>query len=182
MTKLRFSGRLAAGVAAVCALALLSGTGLPGTALAASAHAPARRLAACTSGQTEIWLGLGLGGGTAGTIFYPLEFTNIGRRSCVLGGYPVAAAVTQDGHQIGPSSRRLRSRHGLVRLRPGWTAHALLGIIEAGNVCSSPVTAVGLLVRAPGQRGSTNLPFSFEACRSGRVLVVGPIRPGVGIP
>jgi hypothetical protein len=172
--KVTFAARLSALVAAgACALALL-----PGTALAARHHAAP----ACTSGQTEIWLGLGLGGGSAGTIFYPLEFSNIGRHSCTLTGYPVVTGVSGSGKQIGDPSRPLTSRHGVVRLRPGKTAHALLGIVEAGNVCSHPVTATDLRVRAPGQRGTTDIPFSFDTCHSGRILVVGPIKPGVGIP
>lgn len=178
----RATRRIIGGTALVCAAALLPGTAM---ASAASASAPAAKPAwapPCQESQTLIWLGLGAGGGTAGTIFYPLEFTNVSHRTCSLFGFPTAWAVFQDGRQIGKASRHLFQRHGFVNLLPGQTAHALLGIIEAGNVCSRPVTAAALRVRAPGQRSSTVIPFSFQACHGKRVLVTGPIQPGVGIP
>jgi Protein of unknown function (DUF4232) len=192
----RVTRRALTGTAVLCGAAVLSGTALtalPGAAQAATttAASPARTSPAgtspawspkCTSQQTEIWLGLGLGGGTAGTIFYPVEFTNVGHHACFLWGFPKAAAISASGHQIGKSSRALRLRHGVVELFPGWTAHATLGIVEAGNVCSHPVRAASLRIRAPHQRASTDLPFAFQACHGRRVLVFGPIMPGVGIP
>jgi hypothetical protein len=183
-----------AGTAVLCGAAVLSGTALaalPGAAQAtttttASRTGPATTSPAwsprCTSRQTEIWLGLGEGGGTAGTIFYPVQFTNVGRHACFIWGFPKAAAISASGHQIGKSSRAVRLRHGVVELFPGQTAHATLGIIEAGNVCSHPVRAQSLRIRAPHQRASTDLPFSFQACHGQRVLVFGPVVPGVGIP
>lgn len=181
----RATRRVLAGVALSSAVALLPATALAAsTAPARSAHNagaawPAPR---CKASQTEIWLGVGGGGGTAGTIFYPLEFTNVSRHACSLIGFPKVAAISAGGHQIGKSSRALRMRHGFVTLLPGWTAHAALGIIEAGNVCSHPVSAASLRVRAPHQGRSTQIPFAFQACRGKRVLVAGPIQPGVGIP
>jgi hypothetical protein len=189
----RVTRRALTGTAVLCGAAVLSGTALtalPGAAQAATTTAartsPAKTSPdwspKCTSRQTEIWLGLGLGGGTAGTIFYPVEFTNVGHHACFLWGFPKAAAISASGHQIGKSSRALRLRHGVVELFPGWTAHATLGIVEAGNVCSHPVRAASLRIRAPHQRASTDLPFAFQACHGKRVLVFGPIMPGVGIP
>jgi hypothetical protein len=176
----RATRRILGGSALVVAAALLPGTALASTAAPAGAAWFAPR---CATSQTVIWLGLGNGGGTAGTIFYPLEFTNTSRRTCTLFGFPRAWAISQNGKQIGKSSRQLNIRHGVVTLPPGATAHAQLGIIEAGNVCSRPVTAANLKVRAPGQAGTTVLPFSFQACHGNkRVLVVGPVQPGVGIP
>jgi Protein of unknown function (DUF4232) len=178
----RTTRRIVGGSALVVAAALLPGTALASTAAPAK-PAGAAWFARCATSQTLIWLGLGNGGGTAGTIFYPLEFTNISRRTCTLFGFPRAWAVSQNGKQIGQSSRQLNIRHGVVTLPPGATAHAQLGIVEAGNVCSKPVTAANLRVRAPGQGGTTLLPFSFQACHGHkRVLVVGPVQPGVGIP
>jgi Protein of unknown function (DUF4232) len=173
----RATRRILGGTALICAAALLPGTAMASTTAARPAWAPA-----CRESQTLIWLGLGEGGGTAGTIFYPLEFTNVSHRTCSLFGFPTAWAITQDGKQIGKASRHFLQRHGFVNLFPGQTAHALLGVIEAGNVCSKPVTAASLRVRAPGQASTTIIPFSFQACYHKRVLVAGPVQPGVGIP
>ena len=183
----RTTRRILGGTALLCATAALPGLVLAGPAMAspsapraAAGSAPA--ITRCHSGHTLTWLGLGLGGGTAGTIFYPLEFTNTSKHTCTLSGFPTVAALSRSGHQIGKSSRRLGSRHRVITLRPHQTAHASLGIIEAGNVCSKPVNASALKIRAPHQALATRLPFQFQACAGKRVLVVGPIRAGVGIP
>jgi Protein of unknown function (DUF4232) len=187
----RATRRVLAGVAVSSAVALLPATAMAATAAparsaqtvqSARSASPAWPAPRCTARQTLIWLGVGGGGGTAGTIFYPLQFTNVSRHTCSLIGFPKAAAISRNGHQIGKSSRALRMRHGFVVLVPGATAHAALGIIEAGNVCNHPVNAASLKVRAPHQGRSTQIPFAFQACHGKRVLVVGPVQPGVGIP
>jgi hypothetical protein len=181
----RVTRRMLGGTALICAAALLPGTAMASSAPASHAqrsHVKSSWAAPCRESQTLIWLGLSDVGAAAGTTFYPLEFTNTSHSVCSLFGYPRAWAVTQDGKQIGKSSRHLSQWHNYVNLWPGQTAHATLGIVDAGNVCSKPVTAVGLRVRAPGQWSSTIIPLSFPACHGARVLVVGPIQPGVGIP
>jgi hypothetical protein len=183
----RASRRILGGTALLCATAALPGMVLAGPAMA-SAAAPqaaagsAPAIPRCHSGQTLIWIGLGLGGGTAGTIFYPLEFTNISKHTCTLFGFPSITALNRSGRQVGRSSRRLTSRHRVITLRPGSTAHSSLGIIEAGNLCSKPVNASTLRIRAPHQARTTRLPFPTQQCRGKRVLVAGPVRAGVGIP
>jgi hypothetical protein len=177
----RVTRRILGGTALLCAAALLPGTAMAATAAPAK-HVTSSWAAPCQESQTLIWLGLSDAGGTAGTIFYPLEFTNTSHSVCSLSGFPRAWAVSQDGKQIGKSSRHIWEQHNFVNLWPGQTAHALLGIVDAGNVCSHPVLAVGLRVRAPGQWSSTIIPLPFEACHGASVLRVGPIQPGVGIP
>jgi hypothetical protein len=173
----RATRRILGGSALVAAAALL-----PGTALAAPAGAN-RAAPRCATRHTVIWLGLGNGGGAAGTVFFPLEFTNTSTRTCTLTGFPRAWAAGRNGKQIGPPARHLNLRHGVVTLRPGATAHAQFGVIRAAHVCRKPVTAASLKVRAPGQAGRTVLPFSFPACPGSKhVLVVGPVQRGVGIP
>ncbi|HEU5416109.1 MAG TPA: DUF4232 domain-containing protein [Streptosporangiaceae bacterium] len=142
---------------------------------------PAWRFRRCKAWQTQIWMGIP-GSGAAGTIFYPLEFTNISKHPCKIWGFPRVTAKGKHG-QIGKAARHVGSRKKhVVELWPGQTAHARLGIIQAGNVCSKPVWSFGLKVRAPHQGRSTVIPYSFLACFHKRVLVVGPVRKGVGIP
>lgn len=136
---------------------------------------------ACTAAATQVWLGDGEGGGTAGTTFYPLEFSNVGHRTCSLFGYPGVSAFGSHG-QIGPAADRNRSSHTTVTLAPGATAHAILGIHDWGALCSRRVGAEGLKVFAPGQRQAKAIEFGFGACAHRSVLTVGPVRRGVGIP
>lgn len=169
---------------------------LPATALAAPSHAgqaggvsrvgharQTGRLSQCRSSNTTIWLGLGNGGGSAGTIFYPVEFSNTGRRTCTLFGYPGISAVSISGRQIGrPASHSGRRR--VVLLRPGGTAHVILGIVEAGNIAGCRIRrGASLKIFAPGQAAATVIPnFTFTACANKSVLVVDAVHQGTGIP
>jgi Domain of unknown function (DUF4232) len=169
------------------ATAVASASVVLATAAIAASAASARRAAAstvapCTSANTEVWLGLGLGGGTAGTTYYPLEFSNVGRHACSFYGYPGVSAYHGALHQLGPPAARDPQPHGTVALAPGATAHALLGVVDWGAVCSTSVIADGLKVYAPGQRLAQEVPFSFPACAHRGVLRVGPLHAGVGIP
>jgi hypothetical protein len=149
---------------------------------AASAHSATSAAApSCTPSNTQVWLGLGLGGGTAGSTYYPLEFSNVGRRACTLTGYPGVSA-SRGGSQVGPSATRNQQPHGTVTLAPGATAHAILRVVDWGALCSQEVVADSLRVFSPGQTRSESVPFSFGACARRGVLIVGPVGAGVGIP
>lgn len=172
-----FRARLAvAGVSALAAAAGLSVVALTGTSQAASSTP-------CSASQTEIWLGDGSGGGTAGTIFYPLEFSNISHRTCSLLGYPGVSVVSATNKQIGKPATRQSGHASTVTLKPGATAHALLGIHDAGAICGHPASAHGLKVYAPGERTATTIEtFAFGACSGKSVLAIQPVHSGTGVP
>lgn len=169
---------------ASCAVALTATVGVTVVAAAgASAHgARSAAAATCTPAHTQVWLGLGLGGGTAGSIYYPLEFSNVGHQACTLNGFPGVSAVGRSGGQLGPAAARNGQHHGTVTLAPGATAHAILRVVDWGALCSKEVVAQGLKVFPPGERRAGEVPFSFGACAHKGVLIVGPVRAGVGIP
>lgn len=167
--------RLAA-VASCCA-AVLAASAWP------SAATPARHATqSCSAAATRVWLGLGLGGGTAGTYYYPLEFSNIGKRACTLYGYPGVSAYRGALKQVGPAAARNLHAHGTVMLAAGATVHATIGIHDWGALCTRSVPADGLRVYPPGQRTAQTIPFSFGACPHRSVLSVSPVTAGVGIP
>jgi uncharacterized protein DUF4232 len=141
----------------------------------------ARTASACSAASTQVWLGLGEGGGFAGGVVYPLEFSNVGHRTCTLFGYPGVSA-TRGSAQEGPAASRLGERHSVVTLTPGTSVHASLTIRDWSAVCTSSVRATGLRVYAPGQRASKQIDFSLAVCAHRGVLSVGPVRAGVGIP
>ena len=157
------------------ALASASGGASPRRASAAAA-------ATCTPAQVQVWLGLGLGGGTAGSTYYPLEFSNVGSHTCALNGFPGVSAYGNNGAQVGPAASRNGQHHGTVTLARGATAHAILRVVDWGALCSTEAPAAGLKVFPPGLTRSEPVPFSFGACAHKGVLVVGPVRAGVGIP
>jgi hypothetical protein len=163
-----------------CGAALIAAGGLSAAAWARGATAAAAP--ACTPASTEVWMGLGLGGGTAGSTYYPLEFSNVGHHACTLNGYPGVSGFRAAGTQVGPAAARITGSHVTVTLAPGATAHAILRVLDWGALCSTKVTAAGLNVFAPGERRAEQVPFSFGACAHRGVLMIEPVRAGVGIP
>ena len=178
----RVARRAGGGLALAAAAVLLPVTALAApSAPAASGHrAVAAAPPACTSGNTRVWIGLP-GDGTAGTTFYQLQFSNIGRAPCTLFGFPGVSAIRANGHQAGLGAGRTGTPR-LVTLIPGATAHAVLGVTDAGAICAHPVRTVTLRVFPPGQRRPQFVPLALDACLHHRVLHVRAVHPGTGIP
>ncbi len=177
------AGRIAT-IALACSAAALpaAAVAMPATGHARH-HQAARAVPRCTSGSTTTWLGLGNGGGTLGTIFYPIEFSNTGKLTCTLFGYPGVSAVSGSGHQIGQPAIASGKKKVIV-LRPGGTAHVVLGIVEAGNIAGCKMRPGAFLkVFAPGLKVATTIPnFTFTACANKSVLRVDAVHAGTGIP
>jgi hypothetical protein len=115
-----------------------------------------------------IWINT-QGNGTAGTIFYTLNLTNLSGGTCTLHGFPGVSAVNLSGAQLGRSAGWDRSQTvRTITLTAGQTAHATLGIVDTGALPNCrPTTAAGLRVFPPNQTASKVIPFPFSACRSG---------------
>jgi hypothetical protein len=162
--------------------AVLLGVCAAATAAAAAQVRTAAAATACSAANTQIWLGVGEGGGFAGGYLLPLELSNVGRRTCALYGYPGVSAYS-GRRQVGPAAMRMRERHAVVTLAPGATAYAPLRFTDATAVCGlSPVSADGLKVYAPGQRVAKLISTPVTVCPHRAVLGVGAIRAGTGIP
>ncbi len=167
---------LSAMAAAVAALSLAGGPA--GAATPASAAAAP----ACQTGGLVIWINT-QGNGTAGTIFFTLNFTNLSGHACVLRGFPGVSAVNLRGRSLGKAAARDSGQTVRnVTLTNGHTAHAVLGIVDIGALSTGtcpPTTAAGLRVFPPNQTASKVIPFPFSAC--GRNAGAGPaflrIRP-----
>jgi Protein of unknown function (DUF4232) len=172
------------------ALAGCGGSGGPKStavhATKASAGGSVEMTQSCSTSGLEVWLGLGEGGGAAGSTYFPLEFTNISNRRCTLFGFPGVSAIAT--RQLGSAADRNRAhptQH--VTLLPGSTAHTVLQIVDVDNFSSSkckPAEASALHIYPPGQFKAAGIPFSFRACSAkGPIFLrVEPIQPGIGIP
>lgn len=172
MTVRRLSGlspRVIRGLAALsavaAAVAALSLTGGP-----AAAATPAATPSCQTAGLV-VWVNT-QGNGTAGTIFYTLNFTNLSGHPCMLRGFPGVSAVNLRGQTVGRAAARDTGQAvRAVALTNGHTAHAVLGIVDIGALPTTtcpPTTAAGLRVFPPNQTASKVIPFPFPACgRSG---------------
>jgi hypothetical protein len=178
------NGHNAKPTASAPTLAASSSTSGTTTATVPSAPASTPR---CTSSSLAVWIGVGEGGSTAGSTFYPLELTNVSSHACHLFGFPGISAFG-GGHQLGsPAQRNHAVAKHTVTLAPGETAHTVVQIADASNFSASqckPVPATGLKVIPPDERTSLGVPFGFHACsKTGPIfLTVQPIQSGVGVP
>jgi hypothetical protein len=158
------------------------------TAAVASGAAPAAAVSVplCTTAALEVWLGLGEGGGVAGGVYYPLEFTNVGAATCYLDGFPGVSAW--NGSPLGSPAGRDRSvAPSTVLLRPGATGHTLLKLVDLGvfspDQCR-PQPATALRVFPPGSRSAAFVPYTFQACslKGPIFMTVQAVQKGLGVP
>ena len=105
----------------VAALAITSAafaaTASPGSAAAraASAAIPKCTAALGQTGNVSAWVAADQGNGAAGTIYYPLEFTNLSGRTCSMRGFPGVSAIGRNGRQ--PAARRTGSQEAASERR-----------------------------------------------------------------
>ena len=160
------------------------------TTLAASAAIPRCAAASGQYGNVSAWVADGQGNGAAGTIYYPLELTNLSRHACSLYGFPGVSAISRTGQQLGsPASWASGGTFGTPRtvvVEPGATVHAILAYHDAAVStapgCHAVNTTSQLRVYPPDQRGAAYAFFDLPACSHAgpAYLSVGPIKPGVG--
>jgi hypothetical protein len=150
----------------------------------------AAALAACQSAGLKVTMDTGQAGGAAGSMYYPVNFTNTSGAPCGLYGYPGMSFVTAaggTGRQIGAAAQQNPAFGRLsVRLPAGGAAHAWLQVAQAGNYPASacqPVTAHWLRVFPPGDTVASYVDGSFSTCASAStpLLTVMPVRSGHGI-
>ncbi len=165
------TGRWLAAAAVGCCAILLPGMALAATA--GPAHAAPRVTApGCETPGLVIWLDTN-GGGTAGSVYYNLEFTNLSGHSCTLNGFPYINAVSLTGSLLGSRAAFDNTTPGQVTLGKGATVKAVLQIVDVGNLPASqckPVTAAGLRVFPPNQTRAKVVPFPFGACSATGVV------------
>lgn len=122
----------------------------------------------CKTSGTDIWFEPDIGGGTAGSVFYRFQLTNLSGHRCTLKGYPKVFAANLAGHRFGSAAaHEATGAPHTVSLAVGESASALVRVVEAGNFSPSdcnPRMAAGFRVSPPGQTASRFVPFPFEAC------------------
>jgi hypothetical protein len=180
--------RMAAIAVAVAAAGLIAATAASATTSSVAARASAASIPGCTAFELGVWLAADQGNGAAGTIYYPLEFTNLSGHACSLFGFPGVSALDAHGTQLGSPAGwdRTTAPHTVI-LAPGATAHTLLAYHDAAVStepgCDPVNTAVLLRVYPPGQHSATVALYDFQSCsHAGPVYlsIFGPIVPGVG--
>lgn len=134
---------------------------------------------------------VGAPNGAAGSIYYPLDFTNVSPVTCTLYGYPgVSFATGPGGGALGRAAVRDPAfPAALVTMTSGDTAHASMQVQVTQNypaaVCK-PVTAHWLKVYPPDSYVPVYVGFTSVTCTghipSGSTLGIDVVRPGVTGP
>ena len=171
------------------AAAVVAGLAISTAAYAATSSGPEPAvIPRCGASDLGVWVAVNQGNGAAGTIYYPLEFTNLSHHTCYLFGFPGVSAIDLNGRQLGsPASWGSLVGARIVNLAPGATAHTILGyhdvVVGTAPECAQVKVATYLRVYPPGQRSATLAAFPVEACvHAGPVYmsIIEPIIPGVG--
>lgn len=104
---------------------------------------------------SHLKLTIGQANGAAGTVFYPIQFTNKSISTCTMYGFPGVAFVTKPGGSvIGAPAGRSTADRDLISLGPGTTVHATLAVSDvllADNCRQHRVPVKWLQVYPPGQ-------------------------------
>lgn len=129
---------------------------------------------------------LGAESAAAGSVSFPLVFTNITSRACTLDGFPgVSYANGPDSDPVGSPAERTTQQIASVTVQPSGQASALVTAVVVGNYPAErcvPTEVAGLQVYPPNDTGETFLVRAGTACSlpdEGGQLKVGPVVAGV---
>jgi len=178
---------------AVAAAPLAAAAALAAALITPAAAMSSRPLAAataprCSAADLEVWVAADQSNGAAGTVSYPLEFTNISTHTCTLFGHPGVSAVSSSGHQLGsPAVWDTSVAPPTVQLAPAATGYALLSyndVITSNCPPADKVSAFELRVIPPDQLQSVHAFWPLVACTAPgqtKFLSVRVIAPGIGL-
>jgi Protein of unknown function (DUF4232) len=185
--------RVTAVVAAASAAGLIAASaavaaGSSGAVLTAdTTRVASAAVRACAAGDLGVWVAVSQGNGAAGSLYLPLQFTNLSRHACAMRGFPGVSAIDRNYHQLGsPASWDHVIPSRTVVLAPGATAHTILRYsdveVSTAPGCHPTFGTFELRVYPPGQRQATYAAFDLQACSHAGPVYLGvePIRAGVG--
>jgi hypothetical protein len=155
-------------------------------AAAGSGASGATGTGSCRS--SDLRLSLVHGDAAAGTVYRPLEFTNISDHPCVLDGYPGVSYVGgADGHQVGAPANREGDKGSLILLGKGEVASAMIGFANVNNydgVTCQPQPVRGLRVYPPQETASLYIDMPTTGCGNDKIpgdqLKVKALQKGTG--
>lgn len=129
--------------------------------------------------------------GSAGSFYYPIQFTNKSGSACTLYGYPGVSVVTSPGgSQVGPQAVRAGTFAArLIKIAANAVVHATMRMPNPGIVGSGclPKTVRWLRVFPPGQFSALNIsvpttPNAMQICTGTHLGGIVPIAIYVVMP
>jgi Protein of unknown function (DUF4232) len=141
----------------------------PSPSAAPASATAAAGVAGCAPSALKAKVDTAQSGAAAGSVYVPVNFTNISSSSCTMFGYPgVSAVSTPSGAQLGrAATRNTAAAATLVTLVPGGVAHATIQVADAGNYSPSqcsPVTAHYLRIYPPNQFSAIYARYNVQVC------------------
>ncbi|MCH0559104.1 MULTISPECIES: DUF4232 domain-containing protein [Streptomyces] len=123
--------------------------------------------------MNDLYLSMGRKEGAAGSVYWPIRFTNTSTRSCALRGYPGVSALDSAHRQIGPAATRSGSSYSTVMLAPGRSASAVIRTTNGpiGGPCLRTSTYVR--VYPPASYRAVLVPAHWKTCSN--TFQVGPV-------
>ncbi|HEY5265271.1 MAG TPA: DUF4232 domain-containing protein [Acidimicrobiales bacterium] len=161
---------------------VVTGFVVGGPALLSATPASAATAKACK--PTHIKVSHGHSDGTAGTIYYPIVFTNTGA-TCTLFGIPELQPVTDSTKKtVGPISRNLSvgEMAAMHTLAKGQSVSDAFGVVETGNYTASTCVArkaQGVLVTLGSFVISRYVVLPITVCTKRASTTTRLVAPGV---
>ncbi|WP_225836854.1 DUF4232 domain-containing protein [Streptomyces sp. NK08204] len=180
----RFLSRRGTAAALTACAAALATAGVAWSATTTAPATPASKTAsaatvtrasasprACT--VHDLYLSMGRKDAAAGSLYWPIRFTNTSTTSCALRGYPGVSVLDTAHRQIGPAATRSGRSYATVTLTPAHSAYAVVRTTNGpvGGPCLR--TGTYLRVYPPASYDAVLVPAPWTIC-SGR-FQVGPV-------
>ncbi len=155
-----------------------AGTSVNGTGGAVSTR--------CHTAELKVTVAADEGGGAAGTNYEALVFTNTGKRTCTMYGYPgVSYVAGSQGTQVNDPFQRSTATKKTITLKPGAAAHSSIGIPTYQNYPAAnckPTDVRGFRVYPPDETAAVFVSQPMKACsvKGNGVGLVLPVESGGG--
>ncbi|MER6531108.1 DUF4232 domain-containing protein [Streptomyces sp. NPDC001508] len=149
-------------VAIASATALLTGGAAAGAAWATTTAAAPAGPPTCT--VSDLYVSMGRKEGAAGSLYWPIRFTNTGTSGCALRGYPGVSVLDAAHHQMGAAATRTGGAVSTVTLAPAHSASAVIRTTNGPVVGTCQATGTYLRVYPPASRTAVLVPAGWKVC------------------
>ncbi|MEH0573317.1 DUF4232 domain-containing protein [Streptomyces sp. B21-108] len=146
-------------IAALATTALLAATG---TMAGAAPSSASPRIPTCHVADLHLSVGKVTGG--AGSLFYPLRFTNTSTHTCSLRGYPGVSVLNSHRHQIGAPATRNAHPVSTVFVHPARTVFATIRTNNPSVVPTCRPTSTYIRVYPPASFQSVLIRYHLKVC------------------
>ncbi|MEV0411365.1 DUF4232 domain-containing protein [Streptomyces sp. NPDC050448] len=156
--------------ATIASAALLATTG---AAVGAAQASALPRTPTCHVADLD--LSIGEPDGAAGSLYYPIQFTNTSTHTCALRGYPGVSVVDVRHRQIGTSAARTGEPVDTVSVQPDETVTAILRTNSRGVAAGCRQTSTYVKVYPPNSFAAVQIPYNLRVCGA---FEISPVQAG----